>query len=96
LGNGSGDSVGDGDGSAACVRCNRSYPSWARNRGIEGSITVSVDADASGNVTNVQLISGSGNSRLDDHHLKMARRWKLKSSSNGRQGVMIITRYELQ
>ncbi|NJN10383.1 MAG: TonB family protein [Richelia sp. RM1_1_1] len=68
LGNGSGDSVGDGDGNAACVRCNRSYPSWARNRGIEGSITVSVDADASGNVTNVQLISGSGNSRLDDHH----------------------------
>ncbi|MBV6622432.1 MAG: energy transducer TonB [Rivularia sp. (in: Bacteria)] len=96
LGNGSGNSIGDGDGNAACVRCNRSYPSWARNRGIQGSITVSVNADASGNVTDVQLISGSGNSRLDDHHLKMARRWKLKSSSNGRKGVTIITKYELQ
>ncbi len=96
LGNGSGNSVGDGDGNAACVRCNRSYPSWARNRGIQGSITVSVNADASGNVTDVQLINGSGNSRLDDHHVKMARRWKLKSSSNGRQGVTIITKYELQ
>ncbi|AFY58509.1 TonB family protein [Rivularia sp. PCC 7116] len=96
LGDGSGDSIGDGDGNAACVRCNRSYPSWARNRGIQGSITVSVDADAQGNVTNVRLISGSGNDRLDKHHLKIARRWKLKSSSNGRPGVTIITRYELQ
>lgn len=96
LGNGSGSKVGDGDGNAACVRCNRSYPSWARNRGIQGSITVSVNADASGNVTKVQLISGSGNDRLDKHHLRMARRWKLKSSSNGRKGVTIVTRYELQ
>ncbi|MEM9926041.1 MAG: TonB family protein [Cyanobacteria bacterium P01_D01_bin.50] len=96
LGNGSGDSFGDGDGQAACRRCNRSYPSWARQRGIEGSITVSVDADARGNVTNVQLISGSGNSRLDKHHLRLARKWKLKPSSNGRQGVTIITRYQLQ
>lgn len=96
LGNGNGDSVGDGDGSAACVRCNRSYPSWARNKGIQGSITVSVDADAQGNVTDVTLISGSGNSRLDDHHVEMARKWKLKPSSNGRPGVTIITRYELQ
>jgi len=96
LGNGSGDSVGDGDGRAACRRCQKRYPSWARSRGIQGSITVSVNADASGNVTNVDLISGSGNTRLDKHHLKMARRWKLKSSSNGRQGVTIITRYQLQ
>ena len=96
LGNGSGDSVGDGDGSAACVRCNRSYPSWARSRGIQGSITVSVNADAQGNVTDVQLVSSSGNNRLDQHHLKLARKWKLKSSSNGRTGVTIITRYELQ
>lgn len=96
LGNGSGDSFGDGDGRAACRRCNRNYPSWARQRGVEGSITVSVNADAAGNVTNVLLISGSGNSRLDEHHLRMARKWKLKPSSNGRQGVTIITRYELQ
>jgi TonB family protein len=95
-GNGSGDSIGDGDGNAACVRCNRSYPAWARNRGIQGSITVSVNADAQGNVTDVELISGSGNDRLDKHHLRMARRWKLKSSSDGRKGVTIVTRYELQ
>ena len=96
LGSGTGDSVGDADGRAACRRCSRSYPSWARQRGIEGSITVSVNADASGNVTDVQLISGSGNSRLDNHHIKLARKWKLKPSSNGRQGVTIITQYQLQ
>jgi TonB family protein len=96
LGSGTGDSVGDGDGRAACRRCDRSYPSWARNKGIEGNITVSVDADAQGNVTNVNLVSGSGNSRLDDYHVEMARKWKLKPSSNGRTGVTIITRYELQ
>ncbi len=96
LGNGSGDSVGDGDGQAACRRCNRSYPSWARNKGIQGNITVSVDADAQGNVTEVRLLSGSGNSKLDKHHLNLARKWKLKPSSNGRNGVTIITKYELQ
>ena len=96
LGNGSGDSVGDGDGNAACRRCQKRYPSWARSRGIQGSITVSVDADARGNITEVRLVSGSGNDRLDKHHVRIARRWKLKRSSNGRQGVTIITRYQLE
>ncbi|MGF1672845.1 MAG: TonB family protein, partial [Rivularia sp. (in: cyanobacteria)] len=96
LGKGTSDSFGDGDGRAACRRCNTSYPSWAKENEIEGSITVSVNTDAQGNVTNVQLISGSGNSRLDNYHLSLARKWKLKPSSNGRQGVTIITRYEIQ
>ncbi|MEO1433414.1 MAG: TonB family protein [Cyanobacteria bacterium J06633_8] len=94
--NSSGDSIGDGDGRAACRRCDRKYPSWARKRSVEGSITVSVNADAAGNVTNVQLISGSGNSKLDKHHLRIARKWKLKPSSNGRKRVTIVTRYQLQ
>ncbi|MEB3214775.1 MAG: TonB family protein [Nostocales cyanobacterium 94392] len=96
LGKGTGDSVGDGDGRAACRQCNTNYPSWAKANGIEGNVTVSVDTDAQGNVTNVQLISGSGNSRLDNYHLNLARKWKLKPSSQGRQGVTIITRYEIQ
>ncbi|NJL09990.1 MAG: hypothetical protein HC908_06840 [Calothrix sp. SM1_7_51] len=57
---------------------------------------MSVNADIRGNITNVQLISGSVNSRLDKRHLKMARNWKLKPSSNGRRGVTIITQYQLQ
>ncbi|MBF2014180.1 MAG: TonB family protein [Rivularia sp. T60_A2020_040] len=96
LGKGTADSVGDGDGRAACRRCNTSYPSWAKADEIEGNVTVSVDTDAQGNVINVDLVSGSGNSRLDNYHLSLARKWKLKPSSNGRQGVTIITRYEIK
>ena len=95
-GSGTGDSTGDGDGSAACRQCDTSYPYWAKRQGIEGEIVVSIDTDPQGNVTNVRLLSSSGNSRLDKQHLKLARKWKLKSSSNGRQGVRIITNYVLR
>ena len=91
-----GNSFVGGDGRAACRRCRTSYPSWAKRRGIEGKITVAVNTDPKGNVTSVQLISSSGNNRLDREHLKLARRWKLKSSSSGRQGVRIITNYVLK
>ena len=76
IGDGTGDAVGDGDGRAACRQCGTSYPSWARERRIEGEIVVAVDTDANGNVTNVSLISGSGNSRLDRYHLMLANKWK--------------------
>ncbi|MGB3636461.1 MAG: energy transducer TonB [Rivularia sp. (in: cyanobacteria)] len=95
LGSGTGDSIGDRDGRAACVKCDKIYPAWAERQRIEGKVTVSVDTDANGNVTNVQLIDSSGNNRLDNYHQKLARKWKLKPSSNGRKGVTIITRYEL-
>ncbi|MEO0967859.1 MAG: TonB family protein [Cyanobacteria bacterium J06639_18] len=88
--------TGGGDGRAACRRCRTSYPFWAKRKGVEGRITVALDADSQGNVTNVRLISSSGNNRLDQEHLKLARKWKLKSSSNGRKGVKIITNYVLQ
>ena len=93
---GIGESNGTGDGRAACRRCTKRYPSWARSRGIEGTIVVMVNADAAGNVTNVDIVSGSGNSRLDNYHRKQVRRWKLKSSSNGRNNVRIVTRYQLR
>lgn len=96
IGDGTGDSVGDGDGRAACRQCSTSYPSWARERKIEGQISVAVDTDSQGNVTNVRLISGSGNSRLDKYHLRLANNWKLKPSSNGRQGVKINTTYRIE
>jgi TonB family protein len=96
IGDGTGDSVGDGDGRAACRQCSTNYPSWARERGIEGEIIVAVSTDAQGNVTNVRLISGSGNSRLDKYHLRLANNWKLKPSSNGRKGVQINTTYRIE
>lgn len=96
-GTGTGDSIGDGDGRAACRRCRTSYPSWAKRKGIEGKIIVALNTDAQGNVTNVELVSSSsGNDRFDKEHLKLARKWKLKPSSSGRQGVRIITNYVLK
>ncbi|WGV25337.1 energy transducer TonB [Halotia branconii] len=95
LGNDTGDLVGDGDGRAACRKCDKVYPDWAKRQGIEGKITVAVDTDAQGNVINVRLLSSSGNSRLDKEHLELARNWKLKPSSNGRQSVRIVTKYEI-
>ncbi|MGB3650718.1 MAG: energy transducer TonB [Rivularia sp. (in: cyanobacteria)] len=96
IGDGTGNSVGDGDGRAACRQCDSSYPSWARQRKIEGKISVAVDTDAQGNVTDVRLISGTGNSKFDNYHLKLAENWKLKPSSNGRQGVIINTTYRIE
>ncbi|MBD2667108.1 hypothetical protein B6N60_03559 [Richelia sinica FACHB-800] len=84
-----------GDGRAACRECNNNYPEWARRRGVEGRVEVAVDTDADGNVTNVRLLRSSGNDRLDAEHLERARKWKLKQSSNGRQGVTIGTEYAI-
>ncbi|MEM7555594.1 MAG: TonB family protein [Cyanobacteria bacterium P01_A01_bin.84] len=96
IGNDTGDLNGSGDGRAACRRCTKRYPSWARSQRIEGTIVVMVNANAEGTVTNVELVSGSGNNRLDNYHIKQVRRWKLKSSSNGINNVRIVTKYQLK
>jgi TonB family protein len=85
-----------GDGRASCVQCGTSYPSWARRRGVEGRIVVTVDTDSAGNVINLELVSSSGSGRLDEEHLNMVKRWKLKPSENGRTGVTIATEYVLK
>jgi len=87
---------GNGNGRATCRDCNANYPDWARKRGVEGRVDVAVDTDAQGNVTNVRLLKSSGNDRLDAEHLSRARKWKLKGSSRGREGVTIGTEYAIK
>jgi TonB family protein len=87
---------GNGNGRATCRDCNANYPEWARKRGIEGRVDVAVDTDEHGNVTNVRLLKSSGNDRLDAEHLSRARKWKLKGSSRGREGVIIGTEYAIK
>ncbi|MEL6163558.1 MAG: TonB family protein [Cyanobacteria bacterium J06628_3] len=97
IGDGTGDSVGDGDGRGAFRECNAEYPNWAEKQRIEGKITVAVDADTQGNVTNVRLINGSGNDRLNNYHLEQVRRTcKFEPSSNGIQGRKITQTYRLE
>ncbi|MGM3309314.1 energy transducer TonB [Anabaena sp. WFMT] len=86
---------GSGNGRAACRECNTNYPDWARRRGVEGRVEVAVDTDNSGNVTKVRLLRSSGNEKLDAEHLERAQKWKLKPSSEGRQGVSIGTEYAI-
>lgn len=95
-GNGRSNSKTNGNGRAACRTCKVKYPSWAKRRGVEGRIKVAVDTDSRGNVTNVRLLSSSGNSRLDKQHLRRAQKWKLKPNSSGRKGVAIATEYAIE
>ncbi|WP_250855243.1 energy transducer TonB [Anabaena sp. PCC 7938] len=86
---------GRGNGRAACRECDTNYPDWARRRGVEGRVEVAVDTDNQGNVTKVRLLRSSGNEKLDAEHLDRAQKWKLKPSSEGRQGVSIGTEYAI-
>ncbi|MEA5580542.1 energy transducer TonB [Nodularia harveyana UHCC-0300] len=94
--NSQGNSNGSLSGRAACVQCNTSYPEFARRQGIEGKVKVAVDTDAQGNVTNVKILSSSGNRRLDEAVKKQAANWKLKPSESGRQRVSIDTEFALE
>ncbi|WP_414529988.1 energy transducer TonB [Nodularia chucula] len=83
-------------GRAACVQCNTSYPEFARRQGIEGRVEVAVDTDARGNVTNVRIVSSSGNRRLDEEMKKQAASWRLEPSEGGRRSVSIATDFALE
>ncbi len=50
------------------------YPTSARRRGIEGAVDVSFRLNADGRAEQVQLVSGSGYSILDDAALRTVRR----------------------
>ncbi|MTJ54120.1 TonB family protein [Anabaena sp. UHCC 0253] len=90
-----GTNSGSGNGRAACRECNPTYPDWAKRRGVEGRVEVALDTDNKGNVTKVRLLRSSGNEKLDAEHLERAQKWKLKPSSEGRQGVTIGTEYAI-
>ncbi|MEH1831006.1 MAG: TonB family protein [Nostoc sp.] len=79
-----------------CLR--RLRDSRARqSSGVSGSTVpeIAVDFDAQGNVTNVRLIRSSGNRDLDEDTLRQARNLKLKPASDGRQGVLVDTKYAI-
>jgi TonB family protein len=93
---GKGGSGGSADGRAACKDCKVKYSEAARRRNAEGRVVVAVDTDKDGNVTNMRLVSSSGDRELDEEHLRQARQWKLKPAEQGRQGVNIATEYSIK
>ena len=72
---------------ADCIRCQIKYPDKARKRGVEGTAKVAIDTDSQGNVTQVRLVSSSGDSELDEAAQQAAQEWKLTPTVIGRKGV---------
>jgi TonB family protein len=72
---------------ADCIRCQIKYPDKARKRGVEGTAEVAIDTDSQGNVTQVRLVSSSGDSELDEAAQQAAQEWKLTPTVIGRKGV---------
>lgn len=53
------------------------YPSWAKARGITGSVTLSVTHDATGTITRVRILATCGDSQLDSYTSAfIQRRWR--------------------
>lgn len=97
IGDGTGDSVGDGDGSFR--QCKQEYPSWARPKRIEGVIVVKINVNPQGKVVGKpELISSTtGSTRFDRYHLRLVRdTCKFEPSPNGIQGKVIKQTYQLR
>jgi periplasmic protein TonB len=69
------------------------YPESSRRAGHEGRVLLSVEVNASGRVTNLQIKSGSGYPALDQAALKTVRRWIFKPAKAG--GVALSSRVDV-
>ncbi|HSI64571.1 MAG TPA: energy transducer TonB [Candidatus Saccharimonadia bacterium] len=58
------------------------YPSWARSKGVAGSVTVAIATDAAGTVTDARVLATSGNSELDSYTCSwIQRRWRFPAGT---------------
>jgi protein TonB len=63
------------------------YPPAAARAGIEGTVVLIIDVDASGNVTNVSVEKSSRNRDLDRAAMEAARKWRFNPGTSGGQNV---------
>ncbi|AFZ11274.1 outer membrane transport energization protein TonB [Crinalium epipsammum PCC 9333] len=70
-----------------CNPCTKPrHPSGAEE--LEGTVVVKMDVDKDGNVSNINLASGSGHNILDQTALETVRNeWKFTKSDNGEAGI---------
>ena len=72
-----------------CRRCSRpDYPGAALSEGIEGTVVLHVEFDAEGNLTEVVILSSSGDASLDQAALAAVRTWEL--DTNGQAGSITV------
>ena len=57
------------------------YPPAAARSGIEGTVILIIDVDASGNVTNVSVEKSSRNRDLDRAAMEAARKWRFNAAT---------------
>uniref|UniRef100_UPI0025999877 energy transducer TonB n=1 Tax=uncultured Pseudoxanthomonas sp. TaxID=281701 RepID=UPI0025999877 len=63
------------------------YPPSAARSGIEGTVVLIIDVDASGNVTNVSVEKSSRNRDLDRAAMEAARKWRFNAGQSNGQKV---------
>lgn len=51
------------------------YPAWAQEQGIEGTVTLELTVTEEGKVDSPRVVSSTGNKRLDEEALKAIRKW---------------------
>lgn len=91
-GSGSGtSSAGSGGGTGKYPQ--PSYPSYARSRGMEGTVTVTIYVASDGSVTSTKVSGSSGHSTLDQHAASWVRRyWKFPGGASKTFRVPIVFR----
>ena len=69
------------------VRVKPIYPVFARQRGIEGQVTLSFTITAEGRVKNPEVISASPSGVFERNALRAIRRWRFKPKHSNGQAV---------
>jgi TonB family protein len=90
---------GSGSGSASSGSGGRgsfpqpSYPSYARSRGMQGTVTLTISVASNGSVTSTRVSGSSGHSTLDQHAASWVRRyWKFPGGAAKTYRVPIVFR----
>lgn len=62
-------------------------PSSAERQVLEGTVEVTFDVDANGNVINVRLVKSSGNADLDRAAIEAVAKSRFSATDSGREGL---------
>jgi periplasmic protein TonB len=73
------------------TRVEPSYPPISRRMGEEGQVQLRVLVDESGKPKDVQVLKGSGFSRLDAAAMEAVRKWRFKAATDGTKNIMAWT-----
>ncbi|MDT8364792.1 MAG: energy transducer TonB [Nitrosomonas sp.] len=77
--------------SVSCPEMARpSYPALSRRLGEEGKLTLQVELDVSGKITQTKIVKSSGYSRLDNAALATVKTWRCRPATRDGQPVRTV------